>query len=87
MSAAAKDGGLIPSQPSGRISLDNINYKMMGFQAVAASTAGLVGTPLMNVSNKTTLPGVNLMEVIKLARKGKFISCSLHLKQLLLYCV
>ncbi len=50
-----------------------VNYKMMALQAVAASTAGLCGTPLMNISNKTTLPGITLHQVLSRARSDPFL--------------
>jgi hypothetical protein len=51
----------------------SIDLKMLGLQAVAASTAGLIGTPLMNISNKSTLPGITLNQVLTKARAEPFL--------------
>ena len=50
-----------------------LNMSMLGLQAGSAFVAGFVASPLLNVSNKTTLPDITINEVLTKARKQPFL--------------
>jgi hypothetical protein len=49
------------------------SWEMLLLQASAASVAGFIGTPLMNISNKCTLPGIKLHTVLHQTSKQPFL--------------
>jgi len=50
-----------------------VSGQMLLLQATSASVAGFIGTPLMNISNKCTLPGIKLSAVLRQTSTQPFL--------------
>lgn len=57
-------------------SKSSTNGKIIILQAIAAATAGLMGTPLMNISNKCSLPGITLNDVLAMTRSKPWLGAT-----------